>query len=61
MLLIGEETSDLSQNVRPVVPLNRLVEDSLLWPPEIIANRLIGMPDPVEYDEWGARFKRFEI
>jgi hypothetical protein len=61
MLLIGEETSDLSQNIRLVVPLNRLVEDSLLRPPEIIINRLIRMPDPIEYDKWGARFKRFEI
>jgi hypothetical protein len=61
MLLIGAETSDLSQSFGPVVPLNLLVEDYLLRPPESIANRLIGMPDPVDYDEWGARFQRFEI
>jgi hypothetical protein len=37
------------------------VEDSLLWLPEIIANCLIGMLDLVEYNEWGVRFKWFEI
>lgn len=36
------------------------LNSTLSQPPEDIANRLVGYPDPVSYKEWSLRFQRFE-